>query len=84
MGKNKVEWCVDSNIHLSQSKQWWTITISHTQVTIGKGHLDHIAIMDWYVDEVKELAAGDDYFFGAARSFKRVKMGIIAYLFDWC
>ena len=55
----------------------------HTRtLAIGKGHLDHTAVMDWYANEIKELASGDDYFFGNIKSFKRVKMGLVAYLSD--
>ena len=71
----------------------WIITITFPNPTgdnlspfrtrtlaIGKGHLDHTAVMDWYANEIKELASGDDYFIGNIKSFKRVKMGLIAYL----
>ena len=39
-------------------------------------------MMDWYADEIKELAGGDDYFFGITKSFKIIKTGLIAYLSD--
>ena len=39
-------------------------------------------MVNCYTDENKELATGDDYSYGAKKSFKRVKMGLIAYLSD--
>ena len=52
---------------------------THT-LAIGKEHLNHTAAMDWYIDEIKELAAGSDYFSGDTKAFKRVKMGRILYI----
>ena len=59
------------------------LSLCHTRtLAIGKGYLEHTAVMDWYVNEIKELASGDDYFFVNIKSSKIVKMGRIAYLSD--
>ena len=60
-----------------ESSQFHTRTL-----VIGKEHLDHNAMMNWYVNEIKELASGDDYFFGNSKSSKRFKIGLIAYFSD--
>ena len=39
-------------------------------------------MMDGYTAEIKQLAADDDYFFGAAKSSKIIKVGLITYLSD--
>ena len=32
-------------------------------LAIGKGYLDHSAVMDWYANEIKELASGDGAYY---------------------
>ena len=49
-------------------------------LAMGKSDFDHTAVLDWYKNEMKEFAAGGDVFCGATTSFKRITMGLIAYL----
>ena len=70
---------MDSNNHFpnpngDKLSQFHTRTLA-----IGEGHLDHTAMMDWYADEIKELASVDDYFFRNIKSFKRANIGRITY-----
>ena len=45
-----------------------------------KGHQDNTAVMDWYANEIKDLATGNGFFCGSTNYFKHVSMGLIAYL----
>ena len=38
--------------------------------------------MNCHADEIKELAVGNDWFFGNIKAFKRAKMGLVTYLSD--
>ena len=55
----------------------------HTRaLAVDKEQLDHTAVMDWYPDEIKDLAGGDEYLFEITKSFKRSKRELIACLSD--
>ena len=51
-------------------------------VAIGRGSQDHTPVINWLARQIKELAEGDYYYCGADKGYKRVKMGLIAYLAD--
>ena len=51
-------------------------------LAVGKSSMNHQPVIDYYLKEIKQLTNGVEVFCGVNGEFKRVQMGLLAYVAD--
>ena len=51
-------------------------------VAVGAGQLDHMPVIDWYVEQVQHVMQGQEHYYSDQKQFKYAKIGVVVVLVD--